>query len=46
MKITIQNVPHMTERKQQEVGQALLFTLIHHNIGINGVTVTLDEEEY
>jgi hypothetical protein len=44
MKITLSNVPKMTDRKQQEVGQALLFTLIHHNIVINGVTVEFEEE--
>jgi hypothetical protein len=44
MKITIEHVPHMTERKQQEVGQALLYTLIHHNIVITGVTVEFEEK--
>lgn len=44
MKITIDRVPHMTQRKVQEIAMALRITLIHHNIETRDVTVTFEEE--
>lgn len=46
MIIKIENVPDMTDLKKQEVGQALLITLAHHNIEINSVTVRFDNGDY